>query len=306
MSREVKRVPLDFDAPIGETWAPLLMPDKFDEDECRSCAGTGYSAYAKHLQDRWYGYVPFDPAETGSTPFTPETPAVWAFAKRNVDSSPGFYSRYVGATGDEAIRREAVRLCGHWNGSWSHHLSQADVDALIAGNRLWDFTRTVTKDGWQPKDPAPVVTAAEVNLWSISGGFGHDSINCWVVIDAACERAGEPYTCASCDGHGSRERYPGQRAEAEAWTAPEIPTGDGWQLWQTVSEGGPVSPVFATPEELARWMVANRGALNPGDRSISYDAALKWVTGPGWAISGALRDGEEVSTMELATGGETE
>ena len=31
------------------------------------------------------------------------------------------------------------------------------------------------------------------------------------------------------------------------------PEGDGWQLWQTVS-GGPISPVFATPEELIDWM----------------------------------------------------
>jgi hypothetical protein len=32
-----------------------------------------------------------------------------------------------------------------------------------------------------------------------------------------------------------------------------LPTGEGWQLWQTVSDG-PVSPVFRTPEELVDWM----------------------------------------------------
>lgn len=33
----------------------------------------------------------------------------------------------------------------------------------------------------------------------------------------------------------------------------EPPKGDGWQLWQTVSDG-PISPVFATPEALIDWM----------------------------------------------------
>lgn len=36
---------------------------------------------------------------------------------------------------------------------------------------------------------------------------------------------------------------------------PEIPEGTplGWQLYETTSEGTPVSPVFATLEELAGW-----------------------------------------------------
>lgn len=33
----------------------------------------------------------------------------------------------------------------------------------------------------------------------------------------------------------------------------EPPKGDGWQLWQTVSDG-PITPVFATAEELIDWM----------------------------------------------------
>ena len=33
------------------------------------------------------------------------------------------------------------------------------------------------------------------------------------------------------------------------------PAGEGYQLWETVSEGSPVSPVCATPDELADWLV---------------------------------------------------
>lgn len=35
------------------------------------------------------------------------------------------------------------------------------------------------------------------------------------------------------------------------------PTGDGFQLWETTSEGSPQSPVFATLEELCAWCEDN-------------------------------------------------
>ena len=60
--------------------------------------------------------------------------------------------------------------------------------------------------------------------------------------------------CPTCDGHASLEEYPGQRDEAEAWEPIEPPTGEGWQYWETVSEGAPISPVFATAEGLSRWL----------------------------------------------------
>lgn len=33
----------------------------------------------------------------------------------------------------------------------------------------------------------------------------------------------------------------------------EPPTGDGFQLWQTTGEGSPISPVFATLDELCEY-----------------------------------------------------
>lgn len=280
MGRQIRRVPLDFDHPLNEVWPGFLMPDSLGEEKCDRCDDTGYSDFARHMHARWYGHVPFDPAETGSTPYTSETPAVRAFAKRNVEGSPAFYQDWMGLTGSSAITREAQRLADLFNGQWSHHLHQDDVDALIAADRLWDFTRRWTKStGWERIEPAPVVTAEQVNTWSISG-FGHDSANCWIVVRAACERAGERETCAECDGHGSHEKYPGQRAEAEAWTATEPPTGDGWQLWETVSEGSPISPVFATAEGLAGWM------SDParGDHLVPTETAAKFIA-DGWAPS---------------------
>lgn len=35
------------------------------------------------------------------------------------------------------------------------------------------------------------------------------------------------------------------------------PIGDGYQLWETTSEGSPVSPVFETLDELCEWCESN-------------------------------------------------
>lgn len=37
----------------------------------------------------------------------------------------------------------------------------------------------------------------------------------------------------------------------------EVPLGEGYQLWETTSEGSPVSPVFKTLEELCEWCEDN-------------------------------------------------
>jgi hypothetical protein len=294
MGREVRRVPLDFDWPLNEVWEGFLMPDRLDGEKCPDCK-SGYSPQAQNLYDLWYGYLPFDPSSTGSTPWRHDSPPVRAFAERNVGNSPEFYG-----SGEGAIVREGQRLANLFNEQWSHHLSQDDVDALITADRLWDFTRTPTRDGWQKKDEPVTPTAAEVNAWSI-GGFGHDGINASVVVRARCEREGIDPICPTCNGHATVEKYEGQRAEAEAWEPTDPPKGDGWQLWETVSEGSPMSPVFAKADELAEWM------SDParGDRWVPGDVARKFVE-KGWAPSGVLTPGRGYQSGVEAVGWDDE
>lgn len=298
MGREIKRVPLDFAAPKDRTWEGYTMPDDLSGEDCPDCGGGGYSPRAKYLHDLWYGYAPFRPEDNGSIPLTPETPAVRAFAERNVKNAPEFYG-----TGEYAIWREAQRLADLWNGQWSHHLNQQDVDALLDSERgLPDLTHTWTReDGWQPKDPPVRPTVEEVNEWSIRDPFSGGSMQ-WTVMKARLAREGEPDMCARCEGHGSLETYPGQRADADAWERTEPPTGEGWQMWQTVSDA-PLSPVFATAEELIEWMTtpaAEWGASGPWSR----ENAEAFVRGPGWAptfvsgvVPGLLVDGVTAVTQ---------
>jgi hypothetical protein len=280
MGRELKRVPLDFQWPIDKTWWGFLMPDVFHEEQCTTCEGTGYSHFALHLQNRWYGKIPFHPTETGSTPFLTDEPAIRALATRNVESAPEFYG-----SGPEAIEREAQRLADIYNSSWSHHLAQEDVDALLAAERLLDFTHDFVRgEGWIPKDPRPEVLAAEVNRWSL---VGMNHIDWWPVVQAVCEKQGKPFECSECKGHGAHEKFPGQRREAERWERTEPPTGEGWQLWETVSEGSPITPVFETAEALVDHLV-NVGAWH---KKWDRASAERFVHGTGWAPSGMVIGG---------------
>ncbi|MEE2040086.1 hypothetical protein Q8791_22985 [Nocardiopsis sp. CT-R113] len=284
MGREVRRVPLDFDWEIGKVWDGFLLPKSLHEDSCPDCE-SGYSERGEYLHKLWYGNVPFRPEDNGSTPFTVDTPAVRAFAERNVSRSPEFYGIGTGpdltGRGDAAVLREAHRLADHWNSGWGHHLNQDDVDALVAAGRLMDFTHTCKPgEGWKPIEPTPRPTAAEVNEWSLRG-FGHDSLNAHVAIEARCAREGVPATCPTCDGHATVEAYTGQRADAEAWEPTPPPTGDGYQLWSTTTKGHPVSPVFDTPVGLARWMTTKAEGWS---RASSVEAALRFINA-GWAPS---------------------
>lgn len=295
MSREVRRVPLDFDFPIGKTWTGYLRPDELHLPDCKDCHGRGYSPAALQLFGLWYGHIPFRPEDNGSTPLTAETPAVRAFAERNVSHDTDFYGR-----GEHAIAREARRLANLWNGQWSHHLNADDVAALVEGDRLWDLTkRWVKGDGWQPIDPSPKLTPEQVNEWSLRG-FGHDSINASVCVTARLEREGAERLCATCHGEGY-VATPEQKAAHDAWTETPPPVGDGYQLWQTVSEGGPVSPVFATPDELADWIIASGEDLHGAN--TPREELVRWIAAEGTSV-GSFATGAAgmVSGVEMAAG----
>jgi hypothetical protein len=71
---------------------------------------------------------------------------------------------------------------------------------------------------------------------------------------------------------------------------PEWPASEAthFMMYETTSEGTPISPAFATPEELAMWLVDN-GASAFADQTASYGHWLRIARG-GWAPSAILDD----------------
>lgn len=266
MGREIKRVPLDFNWPINVVWGGFLNPFYKQCTDCPTCSGSGSTPEYKELENKWYGHVPFKPEDRGSIPWKPSDNAIYVLAERNINNAPEYYG-----SGASAIQREANRLCDLFNGQWVHHLNDDDVAALVSNERLSNFTSTPT--------------ARQVNEWSLSG-LAHDAINCWVVCKAEAKRLGIEIDCKSCKAEGSIWPTAEIKAQCESWTSTEPPKGDGYQLWETVSEGSPISPVFATPEELAEWLVSSDDyKWKRNDAGTTKDQWLRFINGPGWAPS---------------------
>lgn len=202
--RTVKRVPMDFDAPLNETWAGYVMPSELRPPDCSDCGGTGYSPTARWLHDTFYSH--------------------------NVRSEIG---------------------------GWRDKLVQADVDALVEAGRLRECVkREPTDDNPRPWEWVVVPrTAEEVNAANGPGrsmprDLQHDGVNCHILVKSRCQRLGAEHTCAVCGGN-AMIGTPEQLDAYENWTGTEPPTGDGWQMWETTTEGSPQTPVFATAAELA-------------------------------------------------------
>lgn len=281
MGREVRRVALDFQWPLHQVWEGFINPHH-ESVNCPHCEGSGAGPEARALHQLWYGYVPFDPASTGSTPFTEDTPEVRWFAERNYPSSS---QRLPYEDPESMARTEARRLIRMWNNMWSHHLSQADVDVLVAEGRL-RLDRGLAD-----------FKAETVNRWSLCG-FGHDCINQWIVTKARVALEGKAYECAHCGGEGYTWKSEEGRLRQESWVQIEPPAGEGYQIWETVSEGSPISPVFADPQQLATWMTRYSRGL---DANTSCAQWLKFITGPGWAPSMIGLGGQVLSGVEAVT-----
>ena len=114
----------------------------------------------------------------------------------------------------------------------------------------------------------------------------------YAVMRKLLEITGTDVSCQVCEGEGSTEVYPGQRAEAEAWERSDPPEGEGWQLWETVSEGSPVSPVFPDREGLIRWLTTDYRQVG-SQRPLTRSQAEAFV-GLGHSIASFVLIGDEM------------
>jgi hypothetical protein len=112
--------------------------------------------------------------------------------------------------------------------------------------------------------------------------------------------------CRLCGGTGMKPALPGAknrdcdlcRGAGSISVQIDLPEGDGWQMWETTSgTGSAMSPVFETPEELARWLADTRASAF-ADRTATYEQWLAIITGPGDACSTVETKDGTVSGVE--------
>lgn len=113
------------------------------------------------------------------------------------------------------------------------------------------------------------------------GAMGHDAMDQWAATDKIIAAAGlDPKVWGTCPACGGEGNDPASREAYDAWEPTEPPEGKGYQLWETVSDGSPITPVFETAEDLARYLATHDVW---GSRATSYEKWLAFINGPGWA-----------------------
>jgi hypothetical protein len=103
---------------------------------------------------------------------------------------------------------------------WNDKITQDEVQALVDGGRLMDWTHTFKAgEGWTRNDPPTIPTAAEVNAEQKGGGFfrSHDAINRSILIRTRLKRMGIPVTCPTCEGHGYVHTAPAAHVSLTLW-----------------------------------------------------------------------------------------
>lgn len=114
MSRNLKRVPLDFSWPLNKTWDGYLNPYCDLAVECPDCylgydcIGGRPDANAALFYEQWYARAPFDPIAYGAEPLSPDHPRIWDIARHNVNSAPAFYMTAAERAAERKSRQKAI------------------------------------------------------------------------------------------------------------------------------------------------------------------------------------------------------
>lgn len=227
MGRELKRVPLNFNWPIRQTWKGYLCP--YHSQPCSNCNSTGYNEETKKINDEWYN-------SDGS--------AEWINLPNGRRYNNNQWSNHITDVEVKALLK-AGRLMDFT------HVPRTKKQRM-------DVKKKIASGGnsWLPYNNGYIPTADEVNKWNRES-IGHDGINMWICVEARAKHLGVYGFCDICNGEGEIWQNDKIKKFSDKWTRIEPRKGKGYQLWETTSEGSPNSPVFKTFDELCEWCEDN-------------------------------------------------
>jgi hypothetical protein len=227
MGRLLKRVSLDFRWTLNKVWTGYLNPYYSKREKCKACEETGYSQFARELNDKWYD-------SHGRKERLPNG------GQRSIDAI-----QYNLNEEDIAALIKSNRLMEFTRVPINDEQKEIVKKQLAEG-----------QNSWLRFDNGYIPTPEEVNEWA-KKGMGHCGVSQYVVVKARCEKEGEAHICDVCSGEGYLWASEEDRVNYEEWKKEEPPTGEGFQLWEDTSEGSPISPVFKTLEELCAYCSKN-------------------------------------------------
>ncbi len=121
------------------------------------------------------------------------------------------------------------------------------------------------------------------------------------LFDGYAKHKAEWIAMYESDGYDAAVEWWGGAPAAEDYM-PEWPESERTHLmmYETTSEGTPISPAFATAEQLARWLADNKASAF-GDMTATYDQWLA-TCGAGSAFSLVVTDQGLKSGVEYEAG----
>lgn len=277
MGRHMKRVAMDFDWPLKKIWKGYLNPHY---KECRFCCGRG-STEAYYRFDNFTRYLAI----------AAEDASIWpeGFQPRPVTSDQANRQAHVQLRSQptswpwpehdivETFAKASGWSVDDFSEEMKHNLR---VIAGLETPETFVHYEYILLEGYRSRRNFPHPYMCELGVHNLAnspfdkllldmgakpGPLGFDRLYnaqkaIFKAVGLPCDTDEKGYesfswtTCKVCNGEGINPKV---REAYEAWEDYEPPEGEGYQLWETTSEGSPVSPVFKTFDELCSWCEHN-------------------------------------------------
>lgn len=269
MGREIRRVPLDFDWPLNKVWKGFINPHRKPCPEDQKTCFNGITAGAQWLEAVCrFMCTLADDARRSDEPRSTYPVAVPHPYMVGFPTAPHYET-----PADKAAEFDKLEGRERTMAYYRYHESIPPHERILRPSK--DFLDMM--NGIMGKD-APTSSRS----WD---GYLTKSYAVYFKILEAANLNKDWGTCPVCKG---KCIDPAVQEAYEAWKPEGPPEGPGYQIWETVSEGSPITKVFATKGEIVKHLVAN---------GYSTEAAESF-SDVGWAPSMVFVGGKAYDDIE--------